>query len=105
MGASAGDGWIVSVEMLGSCDLCNMLARRRGDCAGVASGVWSGVVLYESLENVGDEGAVEKGEFWRERLRGIGSSSSCDRDRIIEWDEYPYWVNGGSRWPALWPLM
>lgn len=42
--------------------------RRRGECAGVASGVWSGVGDSESWENVGDEGAVELGELGRERL-------------------------------------
>lgn len=37
--------------------------RRRGEWAGVASGVWSGVGDKESCENVGDEGAVELGEL------------------------------------------
>lgn len=31
-------------------------------------GVWSGVGERESCENVGDEGAVELGEFGLERL-------------------------------------
>ena len=42
--------------------------RRRGECAGVANGVCSGVELIESCEKEGDEGAVDCGERmeWRE---------------------------------------
>ena len=36
--------------------------RNLGECAGVASGVWSGVGLQESWEKVGEGGAVEFGE-------------------------------------------
>jgi hypothetical protein len=42
--------------------------RSRGEWAGVASGVWSGVGESESCEKVGDEGAVELGELGRDRL-------------------------------------
>ena len=36
---------------------------RRGECAGVANGVWSGVGESESCEKVGEDGAVEFGEL------------------------------------------
>ena len=42
--------------------------RSRGECAGVARGVWSGVGDKESWEKVGDDGAVELGEFGLDRL-------------------------------------
>ena len=42
--------------------------RRRGECAGVASGVWSGVGESESCEKVGEDGAVDCGELGRDRL-------------------------------------
>lgn len=42
--------------------------RRRGECAGVARGVWSGVGLAESWENVGEGGAVDMGEPGRDRF-------------------------------------
>lgn len=45
------------------------LANMRGDWAGVASGVWSGVGEKEPCENVGDEGAVECGDAGLDRLR------------------------------------
>ena len=41
---------------------------RRGECAGVAMGVWSGVGDSESCEKVGDDGAVELGELGRDRF-------------------------------------
>lgn len=41
---------------------------RRGEWAGVAMGVWSGVGDRESCEKVGDEGAVELGELGRDLL-------------------------------------
>ena len=44
------------------------IGRRRGECAGVAKGVWSGVGESESCEKVGDEGAVELGELGRDLL-------------------------------------
>lgn len=37
--------------------------RSRGEWAGVAMGVWSGVGDRESCEKVGEEGAVELGEL------------------------------------------
>ena len=40
----------------------------RGEWAGVARGVWSGVGESESDEKVGDEGAVELGEFGLDRF-------------------------------------
>lgn len=40
----------------------------RGECAGVARGVWSGVGESESWEKVGDEGAVDCGELGLERF-------------------------------------
>lgn len=36
--------------------------RKRGECAGVASGVWSGVGENEAVEKVGLDGAVETAE-------------------------------------------
>ena len=42
--------------------------RNRGEWAGVASGVWSGVGERELWEKVGDDGAVELGELGLERL-------------------------------------
>jgi len=40
----------------------------RGECAGVARGVLSGVGEHESWEKVGEEGAVETGELGRDFL-------------------------------------
>lgn len=68
MGARAGvwcsDRW----RMEGSCRSAAPYGRRRGEWAGVARGVWSGVGDRESCEKVGEDGAVELGEFGRERL-------------------------------------
>lgn len=62
--------------------------RNLGECAGVASGVWSGVGERESCEKVGEDGAVEFGELGLERFtRGpYESSSSCECDRDMDWE-------------------
>lgn len=75
--------------MPGSCSSWTPYGRRRGECAGVARGVWSGVGDRESWEKVGEEGAVDKGELGRERFamrRRDGSSSSCEWDRDMDWE-------------------
>jgi hypothetical protein len=72
--------------------------RRRGDCAGVAKGVCSGVGELESCEKVGEDGAVELGDDGRDRLAWRArdaSSSSCDRERTIDC-AWPYADSGGS---------
>lgn len=52
--------------------------RNRGECAGVARGVWSGVGEKEPYEKVGEEGAVERGELGPDRreMRRVEESSS-----------------------------
>jgi hypothetical protein len=52
----------------------------------VAKGVWSGVGESESWEKVGDDGAVECGEFGRDRFlrRRLSSLVSCECDLDIE---------------------
>lgn len=79
---------------------CNM-GRIRGECAGVASGVYSGVGERESSEQVGEDGAVERGEFGRERLKRCSSSCECERDMDCE---NAYCEREGSRWLAAPPL-
>lgn len=44
-----------------------MCGLNLGLCAGVASGVWSGVGLSESCEKEGEEGAVDCGEIMEGR--------------------------------------
>ena len=73
MGASAGSFWGPWIDrfrsvLMGGRSTGLLYGRRRGEWAGVAIGVWSGVGDSESWEKVGDEGAVELGELGRERL-------------------------------------
>lgn len=69
--------------MDGRCRSLEPYGRRRGECAGVASGVWSGVGDNESCEKVGEDGAVELGEFGLDRLmRCAYSSSSAECERL-----------------------
>jgi len=63
---------------------------RRGECAGVARGVWSGVGDKESWEKVGDDGAVELGELGRDRLMRCPSPSSSS----WEWERDMYGDSG-----------
>jgi hypothetical protein len=42
--------------------------HRRGECAGVARGVLSGVGEHESWEKLGEGGAVDTGELGRDFL-------------------------------------
>lgn len=81
----------------GSCTPSRSRGWIRGECAGVASGVWSGVGLSELL-NVGEEGAVEDGELGRDFLdRCHGSESSLPDMGVIRcrpakmWPCNPWW--------------
>ena len=72
----------------GRCRPWSPKGLNRGECAGVASGVWSGVGESESCEKVGEEGAVELGDAGRDRLnkRCLELSSSS-----LEWDRDMFW--------------
>ena len=83
MGASAGTWWRLKCRRCGSCTSLKPCGRNRGEWAGVASGVWSGVGEHESCEKVGEGGAVERGEPGRDFFVmrcAYGSSSSCECD-------------------------
>lgn len=72
IGCSGGGMWRLSDRdrMLGSWMKSLLLWSRgwmRGECAGVTNGVWSGVGDVDG-ENVGDDGAVDTGEFGRDRF-------------------------------------
>jgi hypothetical protein len=67
MGASAGVCWRLKLRIPGR-SYPPPYGLRRGECAGVASGVWSGVGDNESCEKVGEDGAVLLGEFGLERF-------------------------------------
>lgn len=89
--------------MDGSCTPSRSRGWIRGECAGVARGVWSGVGLSELL-NVGDDGAVDDGEFGRDFLdRCHGSESSLPDMGVIRcspakmWPCNPWWWCGGCR--------
>lgn len=63
--------------------------RSRGECDGVARGVWSGVGEIDSWENDGEGGAVDCGEagldFFVMRC-AYWSSSSCECERDMGCD-------------------
>jgi hypothetical protein len=69
--------------------------RRRGECAGVRMGVWSGVGERESCEKVGEGGAVEYGLLGLLLLAGRWlywwSSGSCECDLEAGFDS-EYWA-------------
>lgn len=85
MGARAGVWWSDRWRIDGRCRSLAPSGRKRGEWAGVASGVWSGVGERESCEKVGEEGAVELGELGLERLTRCewASSSSFEWERVM----------------------
>lgn len=68
MGARAGVCCNERDRIPGKCMSWMPKGRKRGEWAGVARGVWSGVGESESCEKVGDEGAVDIGELGLDRF-------------------------------------
>lgn len=78
IGGNDGGGLSEKLRMPGSWRSWDPCGRKRGEWAGVAKGVWSGVGEKEPYEYVGEDGAVERGELGPDRreMRGTGESSS-----------------------------